>query len=109
MVRFTRPHRETVEDQIHRIIPNLESELLQLFQVNFVEDDTDLYRDSYMLKGILDRCAFPSYYISDVHADALEMPQALQHYITGLLQSVLRDRTAGPSLRSKQSIIIVTR
>lgn len=85
IARLTSPHRETVEDQIHRIISNLESELLQLFQVNFVEDDTDLYRDSYMLKGILDRCAFPSYYISDVHADALEMPQALRHYITGLL------------------------
>ena len=85
MARLLSPQREAIEDQMHQIISNLESELLQLFQVNFVEDDTDLYDDSYMLRGLLDRCMFPSDYVSDVPTDAFEMPQGMRHFITGLL------------------------
>ena len=38
-----------------------------------------------MLQELLDMCMFPSDYISDGSTDAFEMPQAMRHFITGLL------------------------
>lgn len=38
-----------------------------------------------MLQELLDECKFPSDYITDGSTDALEMPQAMRHFITGLL------------------------
>src|SRR5271169_992768 len=83
--RLLSPHRTAFEDQIHCIISKLESDLLQLFQINFVEDDIDFHNDTNILQGPLDRCIFPSDHVTDVHTDAFEMSQGARNFITGLL------------------------
>ena len=68
------PHREVIEDQIRRIVSNLESELLQFLQINFLDqDDIDSYDDSNILQELLNRYISSSDDISNVSIDELKI------------------------------------